>query len=101
MKIDMMKILECPADKKHALKLHVFTEDEEICEGLIVCSKCLCWYPVREGVPEILPDYLREKKNEIAFLKKWKKKFPKKILEEGKPCNQGDLKKRRPRASGR
>ena len=94
MKADMMEILECTVNKKHSLKLHVFTEDEEIHEGLIVCSECLYWHPIRQGVPEILPDYLRDKKKEIAFLKKWKKKFPKQILKEGKPYNKSHLKKR-------
>ena len=91
MKRDMMKILACPIDEKHSLELHVFAEDEEIQEGLIVCSKCLCWYPIRNGLPELLPDYLRNEKDEIAFLKKWRKSFPKKILEEGKPYNKSNL----------
>jgi len=35
----------------------------------------------------MLPDELREEKDELPFLRKWKTKAPKKILTEGKPFN--------------
>jgi hypothetical protein len=35
----------------------------------------------------MLPDELREEKDEIPFLQKWKKKIPKKILSQGNPFN--------------
>jgi len=35
----------------------------------------------------MLPDELREEKDEIPFLKKWKDKFPPKIVTDGKPFN--------------
>ena len=82
-----MNILACPIDKHYPLKLIVFEGEEEIVEGVIICIKCLRWYPIREEIPEMLPDELREEKNEVEFLKKWKHVFPKKILEEGKPFN--------------
>jgi uncharacterized protein YbaR (Trm112 family) len=82
-----MDILACPIDKYSPLELHVFEEKEEIVEGLIVCPKCLRWYPIREEIPEMLPDELREEQDEMPFLKKWKDRFPKQILEEGKPFN--------------
>jgi len=56
-------------------------------EGLIVCPKCLRWYPIREEIPEMLPDELREEQDEMPFLKKWKDRIPKQILEGGKPFN--------------
>jgi len=37
----------------------------------------------------MLPDELREEKDELPFLRKWKQKFPKEILLEGKPFNLG------------
>ncbi|MGD0406889.1 MAG: Trm112 family protein, partial [Candidatus Bathyarchaeia archaeon] len=43
-----MEILACPIDKYHPLELHVFEEKDEIVEGLIVCPKCLRWYPIRD-----------------------------------------------------
>ncbi|RLI04296.1 hypothetical protein DRO22_04110, partial [Candidatus Bathyarchaeota archaeon] len=74
------------------LELHVFEEEDEIVEGTIICPKCLRWYPIRDEIPEMLPDELREEKDEIRFLRKWRDKIPQKILHEGKPFNlSGEL----------
>jgi uncharacterized protein YbaR (Trm112 family) len=85
----LMDILACPIDKHYPLELRVFEEEEEIVEGVIICPKCLRWYPIREEIPEMLPDELRNKNSELPFMRKWKQKFPKKILNEGKPFNIG------------
>ena len=82
-----MDILACPIDKYYPLELKIFEESEEVIEGIITCKKCLRWYPIKEEIPEMLPDELRDRKQELSFLKKWKNKIPKKILEEGKPFN--------------
>ena len=89
MKKKLMDILACPIDKYHPLELHVFEEKDEITEGVIVCPKCMRWYPIRDEIPEMLPDELRNEKDEIRFMKKYKQKFPSKILTEGKPFNLG------------
>ena len=81
----MIDILACPIDKHYPLELHVFEEKDEIIEGVIVCPKCFRWYPIRDEIPEMLPDELREEKDEIPFMKKWKDKFPKEIIAHGKP----------------
>lgn len=88
-KTKLMDILACPIDKHHPLDLYVFEEKEEIVEGVIICSKCSRWYPIREEIPEMLPDELREEKDELPFMRKWSKKFPEKTLFEGKPFNIG------------
>jgi uncharacterized protein YbaR (Trm112 family) len=85
MKKKLMEILACPIDKHYPLELHVFEEKDEIVEGLIVCPKCLRWYPIRDEIPEMLPDELRDAKDELPFLEKWKERAPKAILNEGKP----------------
>lgn len=82
-----MDILACPIDKHHPLELHIFEESEEIKEGIIICPKCLRWYPIRDEIPEMLPDELREESDELPFLRKWKAKVPQKILLEGQPFN--------------
>ncbi|MBS7634198.1 Trm112 family protein [Candidatus Bathyarchaeota archaeon] len=87
MKRRLMDILACPIDKYYPLELHVFEERDEIVEGIIICPKCLRWYPIRDEIPEMLPDELRGKKDELLFLRKWKDKIPEKILLEGKPFN--------------
>jgi len=83
----LMDLLACPIDKYYPLELYVFEEREEIVEGLIVCPKCLRWYPIRDEIPELLPDELRNKKEELSFLQKWKDKIPRKILLNGRPFN--------------
>jgi len=59
----------------------------EILEGILICTKCNRWYPIIEEIPHMLPDELREKKDDIKFLKKYKEKIPRDILEKGKPVN--------------
>ena len=87
MKKKLIEILACPIDKYHPLKLHIFDEKDEIVDGLLICSKCLRWYPIRDEIPELLPDNLRKKRIEIQFLKKWRERIPEKILSEGRPYN--------------
>jgi len=83
----LMDILACPIDKHHPLELYIFEEKDEIIEGLIVCPNCLRWYPIRDEIPEMLPDELRKETEDLPFLKKWKEKIPEKILLEGRPFN--------------
>ena len=59
----------------------------EVEEGIILCDKCGRWYPIIETIPHMLPDDLREEKEDKAFLEKWKNKIPKKVLDQGKPFN--------------
>jgi uncharacterized protein YbaR (Trm112 family) len=59
----------------------------EIEEGVIYCEKCSRWYPIIETIPQMLPDELREKENEIGFLKKWESKLQSDIKERGNPFN--------------
>lgn len=89
MKEKLMEILACPIDKFHPLELHVFEKKEEIAEGLIVCPKCLRWYPIRDEIPEMLPDELRKENEDLPFLKKWKERIPQEVWSEGKPFNFG------------
>lgn len=89
MKRRLMDILACPICKYYPLDLHVFEEKDEIVEGLIVCSKCLRWYPIIEEIPQMLPDDLRSQTEDLPFLKKWKDRAPENIVTSGKPFNLG------------
>jgi uncharacterized protein YbaR (Trm112 family) len=86
-----MDILACPICKHYPLDLYVFEEKSEIVEGLITCKKCKRWYPIIEEIPFMLPDELRDGKDDLPFLKKWREKFPEEFLKEGKPFNGGSL----------
>jgi uncharacterized protein YbaR (Trm112 family) len=65
----------------------------EIEDGIMKCDKCNRWYPISDSIPQMLPDNLRVKKDELRFLKKWENVIPKEILEDGKPFNlKNDIK---------
>jgi uncharacterized protein YbaR (Trm112 family) len=87
MKRTLMDILACPIDKHHPLDLLVFDEKDEIIEGIIICSQCNRWYPIRDEIPEMLPDELRKDTEDLPFLKKWKEQVPENIIKDGKPFN--------------
>ena len=81
----LMEILACPIDKNYPLELLVFEEKEEITEGLITCSKCGRYYPIIDEIPVMLPDNLRNKKEDIGFLERWGSRLPDKVVHGGKP----------------
>ncbi len=59
----------------------------DIVEGILYCSKCLHWYPIRKGIVVIMPDNKRKKEKDLEFLEKYRDKIPREILENGKPFN--------------
>ena len=91
MKKKLLDILACPICKYHPLELQVFEETNEVSEGLIICTSCGRWYPIIDEIPFMLPDELRDGKDDLPFLQKWKKKFPEKLLKEGRPFNEKSI----------
>jgi uncharacterized protein YbaR (Trm112 family) len=87
MKPELLDILACPKDGFFPLNLLIFEENNEIVSGILVCQKCLHWYPIREKIPEMFPDKLRDKESELTFLRKWKSRVPREVLKAGKPFN--------------
>jgi uncharacterized protein YbaR (Trm112 family) len=87
LKKTLMDILACPMCKSHPLELHIFQEKEEIVSGLLVCPSCNRYYPIIDEIPHMLPDELRERDEDLKFLKTWENKVPRKILDDGKPFN--------------
>ena len=57
----------------------------EITDGILICEGCGRWYPIEEEIPRLLPDELRKKSEEQAFLAKWRERIPEAVLKEGKP----------------
>jgi len=84
------KMIETIAEKylKELSILYNYMMLLEVKEALLYCSNCSRWYPVGnqvEGIPEMLPDELRDKHVDLKFFEKWKEKIPQNILKEGKP----------------
>ncbi|MCP8307225.1 MAG: Trm112 family protein [archaeon] len=95
MKYRLMDILACPICKTFPLQIIVFDEKKtdtstEIVEGILICQNCGRWYPIIEEIPHMLPDELRNKKEDKNFLIKNKEKIPQEILSKGKPFNLSD-----------
>ena len=82
----MLDILACPLDKHHPLEIfEVDSKEEIILEGALYCIKCSRFYPIIEEIPIMLPDELRDKKQDIDFLQKNQKKLPEKIIKQASP----------------
>jgi uncharacterized protein len=55
MKKNIMKIICCPSCKNE-LDLTVEKQDnEEIITGFLFCKQCNIKYPIKEGIPNLLP----------------------------------------------
>lgn len=86
MKKSMLDILACPIDKYYPLELfEIVSEGQNVKEGVLFCTKCSRFYPIREEIPVMLPDELREKQKDIEFLQKWQEKIPEKVIKQGNP----------------
>ena len=82
----LMDILACPIDKNHPLELFEINEkDNIVSEGALFCLKCSRFFPIIEEIPIMLPDELRDKKQEMEFLKKYKDTLPEKIITKANP----------------
>jgi uncharacterized protein YbaR (Trm112 family) len=91
LKRTLLDILACPICKYYPLDLYIFEESEEITSGLMTCEKCGRWYPIIDEIPYMLPDELRDGKDDLPFMKKWINQFPEKTRKEGKPFNEKEL----------
>lgn len=82
----LLDILACPIDKHYPLELLEFTtKDQLIVDGVLICSECGRYYPIIDEIPVMLPDGLRNRKEDLDFLAKWKSKVPEKVVHGGKP----------------
>ena len=60
-------------------------DGEKITDGALYCQKCSRFFPIIDEIPIMLPDELRDKKQEIEFLKRNIKELPEKIVKQGSP----------------
>ena len=82
----MLDILACPMCKHHPLEsFELNLKNEIIEEGALFCVSCSRFYPIIDEIPIMLPDELRNKKQDLEFLKKNKDSLPEKITAHGVP----------------
>jgi uncharacterized protein len=82
----MMEMLACPIDKHFPLEIFESNSKEQlVLEGAMYCSKCSRFYPIIEEIPIMLPDELRNKDQDIEFLKRNQSKLPEKIIKQASP----------------
>ncbi len=82
----LLDILACPIDKHYPLELLEFElRDEIIVSGVLLCSKCGRYYPITDEIPVMLPDNLRNRNEDLAFLERWKDRVPHEVVHGGKP----------------
>ena len=60
-------------------------KNDEIQEGVIYCTSCKRHFLIIEEIPVMLPDELRDRKQEDEFLKRNREVLPEKIITQGKP----------------
>ncbi|MDG6989946.1 MAG: Trm112 family protein [Nitrososphaerota archaeon] len=85
----LLDILACPLDKHYPLQLMEFNlrGADVIVDGVLICSECGRYYPIMDEIPVMLPDGLRNRKEDLGFLQKWSSKLPETVVHGGKPWN--------------
>jgi len=86
----LLDILACPIDKHYPLVMLEFNvQGDIILDGVLSCPQCGRYYPIIDEIPVMLPDNLRNKKEDMGFLERWRSKLPDTIVQGGKPWNLG------------
>ncbi|HKT21686.1 MAG TPA: Trm112 family protein [Nitrososphaerales archaeon] len=87
----LLDILACPIDKHYPLELLEFSlrGADVIVDGVLLCSECGRYYPIMDEIPVMLPDNLRNRKEDLGFLERWSAKLPEKVVHGGKPWSMG------------
>lgn len=76
----LLDVLACPSDKHHPLELHGDGGET----GALYCAECGRFFIITDGIPVMLPDDLRDEKEEKEFLKSHAE-LPDKIRLRGRP----------------
>ncbi len=89
MRRKLLDILACPVDKHYPLLMLEFSvkEPDVIVDGALLCDECGRFYPIIDEIPVMLPDDLRNRKEDLEFLTRWKDHLPKETIAAGKPVN--------------
>ena len=84
----LLDILACPIDKHYPLELLEFdVRGDVIVDGVLLCTDCGRYYPIIDEIPVMLPDDLRNKNEDLQFLKRWRERLPPDVVQKGQPYN--------------
>ena len=73
----LLDILACPMDKHYPLQMiELNTSGDKVIDGVLSCEQCKRFYPIIDEIPVMLPDELRNRKEDLDFLTKWRSKLP-------------------------
>jgi uncharacterized protein YbaR (Trm112 family) len=82
----LLDILACPIDKHYPLKMiELNASDDKVIDGVLSCEQCKRFYPIIDEIPVMLPDELRNRKEDLDFLTRWRAKLPPELVESGLP----------------
>ena len=91
MRRGLLDILACPIDRHHPLELHECRaapspgDGGAVAEGALYCGRCTRFFAIIDGIPIMLPDDLRDKRQEIEFLERNSGRLPDKITRRAAP----------------
>lgn len=71
MKLETINKLCCPFDKSDLTLTIINKEDDNVLEGILVCSECSKVYPIVSGIPIMSPDEYRDYNLEQPLLESW------------------------------
>ncbi|MDE2765681.1 MAG: methytransferase partner Trm112 [Chloroflexota bacterium] len=60
MRRDLLDILACPDDKSPLALAAEQEADGEVVSGALTCAACGAVYPIEDGIPNLLPQSMRE-----------------------------------------
>ena len=84
----LLDILACPIDKQYPLQLiELESKEDTIVYGVLTCVQCKRFYPIIDEIPVMLPDDLRNKKEDLEFLVRWREKLPEDVAKGSLPYN--------------
>ncbi len=82
----LLDILACPIDKHYPLKMfELNVKGDIVVDGALICTDCGRYYPIVDEIPVMLPDNLRNRKEDLGFLERWSKRLPENVVHGGKP----------------
>lgn len=85
----LLDILACPIDKHYPLRMLEFStrEPDVVVDGALICDECQRFYPIIDEIPVMLPDDLRNRKEDADFLARWKDQMPKDVVASGRAAS--------------